>query len=619
MAFMLLCSSINILDYFIHGMHFPSNLPHRYTFIYSFVLITMAYKAFVNIKAVDFKKVRYVFIIYAAVMLFSEYVLAPLNDDIERVLADYDIVINIIAGVIFAMLLQNIIKAKRTDKTKPVLTGMAVLVFCECIFSTVTGLSYTGTTDRLKYIKHMPGINNTVAFLNEKDGNDFYRTELRRFAVINEGARYHFKSYSQFSSLAYGDTSQLMNDLGMAASGNSYRFYDPTPLIDSIFNIKYIINKDKPLLKTYYEHLADIPNIKNPELLEEVKEYAGIDDMSEIPYLDSEKIEHIKKMAGVKNIGHIYGVVEKDDVYVYENKFVLPLGFMVNQNIESWDTSKDNPFDVQNDFVKSTTSINENILNKIDVTSFDYENITLDNDDEDSDENIQKNGIRNVNKYKLTDPDNLDAIPKVSAVIHNDKEQRVFLYVDAGNAKRVKFSVNGENSEDRELSTGRSLFDIGNVPKDADIQVNFTLDRKGEYEKTYRKSGTVQLYAASFEQDVFEKVYDEMKKQPMEIEEYGDDFVNGTINVLKDGILFTSIPYDQGWSVKVDGQDDKIIPIAGNGLLGVNLTKGIHRIELSYYPVGFNLGCVISVLSAAAFVIYAAVSRKKRNNEGREI
>ncbi|MDO5133737.1 MAG: YfhO family protein, partial [Eubacteriales bacterium] len=46
LIFMLLCACLCPLDFMIHGFHFPANLPHRYTFVYSFILLCMAYRGF---------------------------------------------------------------------------------------------------------------------------------------------------------------------------------------------------------------------------------------------------------------------------------------------------------------------------------------------------------------------------------------------------------------------------------------------------------------------------------------------------------------------------------------------------------------------------------------------
>jgi len=621
LGFMLLCSCVNVLDFLIHGMHFPSNLPHRFTFIYSFAIISMAYKAFLNIHSINFKKVYVFLAVFAGIVAFTEYVIEPLNENVERVLTDYDILINVVVGAVYILFLLQIFRKKKKDVSP--IAGLAVIVFAECIFSTVSGISYTGKTDRDKYVKYIPGVERTIDYLNERDNGAFNRMEMRRFIAINEGSLYHFKGYSLFSSLAYGNTSQLMNDLGIAATSNSYRFYDPTPLIDSMFNIKYIINRDKPLDDTFYKRLEDISAAtdKQLEIVEKVKKAIGSDDITKVSELGKEEKEAIEKMAGCE-INDIYGVSKKngDYIYVYENPYVLPLGFFVNSFIKDWNTDQDNPFEVQNDFIFSATSIKDKILNDIPISSFDYQNLELTNEEDDDSSPRNKFGIRNFNKYSITKPHDLSSKPKMIAEIDVDREKRVFLYVDAGNAKRAVYTITGKDgsqidNQDRELSTGRSLIDLGIVPEGANIKLELELTRKGEYEKTYRTTGNVSIYAASFENSTFEKAYNELSKNPMVISEYGDDFINASINTDSDGFLYTSIPYDDGWTVKVDGQEVETIPFGSDGLLGIDISKGSHSIEFSYYPVGFNLGIAITAVSLIAFGVYTFIMKRKEEKE----
>ena len=54
---------------------------------------------------------------------------------------------------------------------------------------------------------------------------------------------YHYRGFSQFSSLAPGGISDFIGSLGIAATGNSYRYYDPTALVDALFDVKYVMNK----------------------------------------------------------------------------------------------------------------------------------------------------------------------------------------------------------------------------------------------------------------------------------------------------------------------------------------------------------------------------------------
>lgn len=545
--FMLVCSCINTFDYLIHGMHFPSNLPHRYTFIYSFILLKLAYTAFLRIREVKFRYIFIIFAAYVAIILFTEFVVVPNNKEVERVLTDVNIIINISVMICYIIYLA-FYKDIRQQQMGTALLILTVMVFSESTYSSIHGLKYVGTTNREKYVQYIDNTEDMLNYIEEQDNdeNKFYRQEFRRFTTINDSALYHYKGFSQFSSLAYGDTSAAIGNLGIAATGNSYRYYDPTPLIDAMFNIKYVMNKDG--------------DIKNPA----------------------------------------YTFMRKfDNVSVYKNNQYLPLGFMTKPSLLDWTLEDSMPFEAQNDFVYKTTDVSDEMMNSIDVLDFKYENIK-----------ITKNDEPNVYKYELTNPENLSYVPKVTARIHNDKEQKIYIYVDAGNAKRFKYTING-STEDRELSTGKSLIDCGIVPSNTDISIEFTLDRKGEYEKTYRKSGTVRLFAANFNFDVFDKVYEQLNDEQYVVSEYSDTKVKGVVTAKEDGIMFTSIPFDSGWSVTIDGARQELVPVADGGFIGINVPAGEHEVIFKYKPKGFFAGVLLSIISIAAFVFYNKRERRR--------
>jgi uncharacterized membrane protein YfhO len=566
LIFMLLCSCIKPLDYLIHGCHFPSNLPHRYTFIYSFVLLVLAYKGLTNIKSVNFSVIYKIAAFYAVIMLFTEFVLVKGSQDIDRVLDNRDIVVNLVLMVSYICILYYYYHSKTKKDIKNILVSMLVFVVVEAAFSSYQGLDRT--TDRTKYVDYISATNDAVDYLDEKENGEFYRTEFRRFTTINDAALYHYNGFSQFSSLASGGISNLIGNLGIAATGNSYRYYDPTTLVDAMFDIKYVMNK---------ADRNEDGTIKNGEI-------------------KNENYNFLKSF---------------DNVYVYENPRVLPLAFMVNSALKNWKTEDSMPFDVQNDFISKAAGVDDEMFTAIPVytSDFTYSNLNVTNELDDT---------ANEVKYELTNPANLNLIPKMEFKIKpGEGDKYVFLYVDAGNSKRVKYKVSGAytDDQDRELSAGKSLFDIGKVSEDGEITVTLELTNKGEFEKTYRTSGTVKVYAASYNDEAFQKAYDKLSETPYNITEFTDTKITGEVDAAEDGLMFTSIPYNEGWSVTVDGEEQELVSIGEDGLIGVDVPKGKHEVVFKFVPQGFYLGCGVSAVSLALAVIVTLFIFKKKKNK----
>jgi hypothetical protein len=92
-----------------------------------------------------------------------------------------------------------------------------------------------------------------------------------------------------------------------------------------------------------------------------------------------------------------------------------------------------------------------------------------------------------------------------------------------------------------------------------------------------------------------------LKKNSLNISEYGQNKITGEISVDKNKILFFSIPFDKGWKIKIDGNIEK--PMMVNiGFIGVPLKKGVHNVELAFIPSYFYTGAAISIIAFFLFI-----------------
>lgn len=81
------------------------------------------------------------------------------------------------------------------------------------------------------------------------------------------------------------------------------------------------------------------------------------------------------------------------------------------------------------------------------------------------------------------------------------------------------------------------------------------------------------------------------------------------IDAKTSGLLVFTIPYDKGFSAKVDGQYAEIIP-CDVAFMGVWVEPGEHDIAFTYRTRGLRLGIAMSALAAAALLGYVLLYRK---------
>ena len=107
------------------------------------------------------------------------------------------------------------------------------------------------TTSRTDYVAD----NQDVAAVTEPlKKTEFYRIDKTNARTKNDGAWMHFPSVSLFSSVANAGVTDFFKQMGCEGSTNAYSIVGSTPLVDSLFSIKYALyegKQDNPRLSLY--------------------------------------------------------------------------------------------------------------------------------------------------------------------------------------------------------------------------------------------------------------------------------------------------------------------------------------------------------------------------------
>lgn len=107
----------------------------------------------------------------------------------------------------------------------------------------------------------------------------------------------------------------------------------------------------------------------------------------------------------------------------------------------------------------------------------------------------------------------------------------------------------------------------------------------------------------------FSEGYSLLSKNQLDITLFDTDYIEGTLSSDRDGIFFTSIPYDEGWEIFIDGEKKETKKAAGY-FLSCTIEKGEHKITLKYTVPGIKIGAVISLLSLLTVIGWMALIRK---------
>ena len=126
-------------------------------------------------------------------------------------------------------------------------------------------------------------------------------------------------------------------------------------------------------------------------------------------------------------------------------------------------------------------------------------------------------------------------------------------------------------------------------------------------------------YFYGIREEVLDDVYKKLKSDGMQNIIFKDGYVSGdVVSTYDDSVLFTSIPYDKGWNVYIDGKKTDSIGLLGKAFLGANIPEGKHYIEIKYRDVWFEIGIIVSAVGVLILIVICFFENKnKRGSDER--
>ena len=111
--------------------------------------------------------------------------------------------------------------------------------------------------------------------------------------------------------------------------------------------------------------------------------------------------------------------------------------------------------------------------------------------------------------------------------------------------------------------------------------------------------------------DDFETRISDMKEDVLENTAIGVNTITGNISLEKEKMLCFSVPYSNGWTLLVDGQETELFR-TNLIFMGTVLSEGEHRIELRYETPWLKAGALISCVAFGLFLLMELLIFLKR-------
>lgn len=561
--FLLISFSTNVLNFIWHGFNYPDSLPCRQSFLYILLLLTLCYEALAKIKEISRREIVLVFWGAFFFVMVCERIVD--NQDAFR-LSSYLATYLLTAGYAGLLLwyhrlrqrgyvspddplkeaspaVSSIWSGRRTGLSAQnllVLITTFVVVFESGMNMAVTSVS---TTSRSKYLSGHDAYHTLVERTREKDP-DFYRFEKFNRTTKNDGALIGYPTASLFSSTGNSYVGDFYEKLGMSYSKVFYCFDGATPLTSALLSVRYMF--------------SDAPLASGQSLYEPVDSEGGI--------------------------------------YLYRNNYSLPLGYMVSSDFALSDAGEGHQV-VETSKKEDSTLLHTSSASEPErdtETDFFTELFLGDDlneasdsilDDELSHDDYTPLETQNRMAAALSDGETLflpvsTEVDGLTTILEAPEDGYYYGYVNNSAVRTVTFQ-NGDQKKDFKKLNHNHILDLGWLNAGTTV----TLVSKENEDLT--------LSAYRMNENTLSSVINVLNRQTLTVDSFDSRSVTGHINVTEPGQLIITIPYEPGWTLKVDGTESEMGRFADT-FICLNLEEGEHTIELSYYPAGLNLGYAIS-------------------------
>ena len=556
LIFFMLSFIIRQLDYIWHGFHFPNMIPYRFSFLFSFVVVWMGYRAWLLRNEFKLWQV----IVAAGLMVGIMFC----HNDWTHV--TYICINGLFTALTVGLFVFILIDRKRTKKdfleadkrtlvklvrrrNRKVALLLALIMLGEVAANLVWFNIDFRTTSVSNYPKGTVNTAHAISYMKHRERNNlFYRTEVTHTQTYNDGALNNYNGITTFTSSANVHSTDFMKALGFGARRgfNRYAYEETSPVANLFLNLKYLIERDG--------------------------------DVEENSYL--EELHHF------------------GDVYLLENKAYLPLGFLAEPELADWvRTDGAYSFERQEKLFSLATGVEEELWHMIPKGCVDIysEDVEITNAD-------AENGRAT---YRSTDDGTL--------VYGYTMTHKGFLCIEVDSPERNDFKVykkiDGAKTElfSQDISL-EQMFSVCEVNPGDLIWVEFDIEED--------ENATLDVQAGILDPEVFRKGYDVLSASTLQLTKFTNTQVRGIVKCNRDGLLYTSIPHMGNWTAEVDGKPVDVV-LVGDCMVAVNLTEGTHVVSFRYTNKAFITGLIVTILCVLIFAALIYFQHCQRNMNGK--
>lgn len=375
-----------------------------------------------------------------------------------------------------------------------------------------------------------------------------------------------YNDYSFSEKFKYIDNREMYDNLMLKYSGN-YRMEKIEPLTAN----------DSLLLS--YKGVSHFLSTTNGNVITFLKNLGLTGNNINIEYAISNS-ELINSILGIKYVyskNELFGKYEKIDesdlklkTHVYINPSYLSFGYMVSNNVLNYKNNNLNVYEYQNYILNLFSNNDQKYFSEIKL--------------------LNDNGY-----YTEEDVDRIFILTNAK----KNKDEIIDVLLNGNIYKEFIFeNINLEIPYNK-----RYRITFNKKPNDLEIS-----------DDELKPVSNIKVKAYKFNIDLFNNDINKLKDEQLNITKMNKDYLEGNINVLDDGMFFTTIPYEKGWKIYVDGKLVKYQKLLDT-FIGFDLKKGEHNIKFKYETPYFKTGIIVSITSLIGLILCLIMNKKIDNKQ----
>lgn len=395
--------------------------------------------------------------------------------------------------------------------------------------------------------------------------DEFYRINKTFERSKNDPFMYDYPGLSHFSSNMERSTLSFMTNVGDSGSNASSFYGNGTVFMDAFYGVRYVVD--------YLPYTND--------------------DVANNPHQ-----RFFSRYSTRKDLTSYYDAIWQNDRYIiYENTNVLPIAFGVNTQTTDLVLYPNQVIQTHNQILSAIAEQELEVYKRIEFDSISLDNVI---------ETINEYGQKIYKKENTALPGTITVtlIPTTSDTYYINAP--LALKRQKGGATEIR--MNGRWYEYQHSFDGQQLWNIAhNQPGEL---IEFSLEMG-----TTEELNLTDFYPIIADQAISETIIEERMKQGMTVESWGNNFVKGQVTITDDSTyMMTSIPFNYGWTVKVDGAVVETKEV-WEAFLAFPISSGTHTIELTFVPQGWYSGWIMSGISCILLIIFVWYDRRILNGD----